>query len=283
MNDINIGAKGIRREGMGLLTDNWSRALAVVAASAFAMGIFLLLNQFVVTLMEQVSNLESAQQEMKTYSTILDYIQFSVNKGFTIETAISIILSAFYFMFVSPLNLGVVRWYQSLAQCDNLQVGQIFFYYRSNERMIAALVFELNRVARHLLYGALTLSPSALCFGFGISYLNDEARGNLAVPLIIAGGALLVAGLICDGLLLTRFFLAKYLLVNDKTMDINDSFKRSVRYMKGLNGKVLRVIIGFIPMFLLCIFIAPIVFVIPTYEASMAACAQDIIDARKPV
>ncbi len=48
--------------------------------------------------------------------------------------------------------------------------------------------------------------------------------------------------------------------------------------MKGHKGIVLSLIISYIPALLSCVLVAPAVFVIPLYQASLAAAAQDIID-----
>lgn len=282
MNEIAMTPKGSRKVGSALLKDNWTRASAVFSAGMFGVMVFLLFNNLITALIDKVMTLDKANAV--TNSAVSTANEFTSSfGGFKLSYLITLVLAAFFFMFISPLTLGATRWYHSLAECSNVQVGQIFFYYRGNERLVEALVFELKRLEHHIGTLILSLAPAAVCLGFAASYVDDRSNAHLVMPLNIAGVALIVVGLIFYAMWITRYFLAKYLMVSDRGFEVAEAFKTSVRYMRGMHGKVLRVILSFIPYFLLCAFIAPAVIIVPLFDTTMAACAQDIIDARTPV
>ena len=96
--------------------------------------------------------------------------------------------------------------------------------------------------------------------------------------MIILGAALAIIGVCVYAAVSLRFFFAKYLYCGDYGYDAKDCLNYSFKYMKGHVGSVLSVILSFAGWFVSCIFVLPLAYVIPFYNASMAACAQDIID-----
>lgn len=281
MENLSFTPKGIRREAGGLLTDNWNRALSTLCLSLLALSAFLLFNQLVTGLIGMVEKIETQTGDAAQMQTLVDYFAYYRERGFTLSYTVSIVLAAFYFMFASPLNLGITRWYQSLAQCGDLKVGQVFHYYRGNDRFIDALVFELSRVGRKILVGALSFAPSIVCFGIALS-AAAEGVSQRSMQMSIAGAALLLVGLLVYALVVLRWFVAKYIFVAGIRQSVGHCFSTSAQYMKGCVGKVLKVVLSFVPLLLTCVLVVPAVYVIPLYNAAMAACAQDIIDARTP-
>ncbi len=280
MDKHTLAPKGIRREALGLLNDNWSRAISVFCLSLLAIMMFMLLNQLVLSLVSAATLYDDAVRTdfPKTASELVEY--FSTQKA-RLNLTISAVMALFYFMIISPLNLGVVNWYQSLALCSNLQVGQIFYFYRSNELFLSALVFELSRLARHLIVLLISLSPSIVCFSLAFNYSLDGAsvsQANAAAPLTIAGAALAFIGILIYAFVILRCFVAKYLFVGGHGYGVEDCFRYSNKYMKGNIGKVLRIYLSCIPIWFLGIFVFTIIFIIPVTNAILAAAAQDIID-----
>ena len=275
-----VSVKALRTEGSGLLKDNWVRAFAVFTSRVLGVSIYIMFNNLIITLVSRYFSEIGLAEPIPSVANWPQYAAFRSQHIFVIQDAVAIVLAAFYFMFISPLVLGCVRWYHSLAQCDNLQVGQIFHFYRGNDRFREALVFELNRLERQVAAVLMCFTPAAACFGAGAYFSTVPERAQLTMPLFIAGAALVFVGLIAYGFWITRFFLAKYLMVSERKMDVHECFKTSVTYMKGLHGKVIKVFLSYIPMFLTCILLAPAFMVFPAYDSTMAALALDIIDSR---
>lgn len=275
MNNQSLSVRGVKREAKGLLTNNWSRALSALCISLLALVLFLLVNNFVLSLVNLVGAMkdDAVNNQPHTLTEFYKYFSSDNARG---NLILSGVLAAFYFMIVSPLRLGVTNWYQSLAICGNLQVGQIFYFYRTNELFKEALLFELARLIRHAIALAVTLSPAAVCFGMALN-ASKSSQGNM-LTLIAAGAALLIVGLIVYAYVAIRWFAAKYLYVSGRDYGVGECFRYSNKYMKKHTGKVMLLIFTCIPMWLSCVFVLPALYVIPYFNAIMAAAAQDIID-----
>ena len=274
MENQSLSINGVKREARGLLANNWSRALSALCISLLALVLFLLVNNFVLSLINLVAGMKDDVAAAQPH-TILEFYKYFTSDNMRGNLILSSVLAVFYFLIASPLRLGVVNWYQSLAICGNLQVGQIFYFYRTNELFKEALIFELARLARHAAALAVTLSPSAVCFGMAIS-AGRSGQNNM--PLLAAGAALLIVGIIIYAFVALRWFAAKYLYVSGHDYGVGECFRYSNRYMKKHTGQIMLIIITCIPLWLSCIFVLPALFVIPYYNAIMAAAAQDIID-----
>lgn len=246
--------------------------MSALCISLLALVLFLLVNNFVLSLVN-FANGSSANNQPHTFLEIYKYFSADNMRG---NLILSGVLAAFYFLIVSPLRLGVINWYQSLAICGNLQVGQIFYFYRTNELFKEALVFELARLVRHAAALAITLCPAAVCFGMAIG--AGKSSQEKMLTLLVAGAALLIVGLIVYAYVALRWFAAKYLYVSGRNYGVGECFRSSQRYMKKHIGRIMLLFISCIPMWLSCIFVLPALYVIPYYNAIMASAAQDIID-----
>lgn len=275
-NNQSLSVSGVKREAKGLLTNNWSRALSALCISLLALVLFLLINNFVLSLVNLAGDMNNGTGETQPH-TILEFYKYFISDNKKSNIILSGILAAFYFVMVSPLRLGVINWYQSLAICGNLQVGQVFYFYRTNELFKEALIFELARLARNAAVMVISFCPSAVCFGMAIS-ASKAAQKNTMLLYIAAGAALLIVGMIVYAVVVLRWFVAKYLYVSGREYGVGECFRNSSRYMKKHIGRIMLIIFTCIPLWLSCIFVLPALYVIPYYNAVMAAAAQDIID-----
>lgn len=282
MDYFKVTARGIKREASGLLGNNWSRALATLCISLFTIAFFVQMNQLITSLIRAVQGDSiggTSTFDGLAESAMYYYNYYTTVNGIPLDLLVSLILVAFYIFIVSPLRVGVIYWYQNLVQCENLQVGHIFFYYRSNERYVEALKLEIIRLLLKLGCGLLAFAPAGVCFGFAIGgRVNDGAESALFLPLIIGGAVLFLAGIVVFALLTLRYFFAQYLFAGDYGYSAVDCMRYSRIHMKGHTGNVFLVILSFSGWFLSCLTLFPIAFVIPYFKAAMAACAQDIID-----
>lgn len=279
MEKQNLSAKGIKREAKGLLRNNWSRALAALCVMLFAIAMFAMLTQFIISVVATVMRFDASDKQTLP-ETVVELVTYSKTQEGRMGGIVTAIMSVFYIMIISPLNLGVINWYQSLALCGDLKLGQVFYYYRTNELFTDALKFEVMRLLRIGGVLAACFLPSSVCLGYSIGYLTGEEgiRGDLVFPLTIAGIALAGVGLIVGVLVIVRWFVARYLYVGGHGYGIQDCFRNSKRFMKNRIGDVVMLFVSCIPMWLSCIFVFPLFYVIPMTHTIFAAAAQDIID-----
>ena len=268
MDNIRITAKGIKREARGLLKNNWSRALGAMSIYLMVLVLFIQISQLVNALLSDYG--PSSGTDPSTLKTFDDYLAYFTTGGMGLNLLIDLAMLAFFFILSSPLSLGITYWFRNLSQLKNLQVGQIFRYYQNNELFFSAVIFQAMSTVINILLAVVSFLPTVACFAWG--YISG---GSLPV---ILGAVLAVCGVLLFIALSLRFFFAKYLFCGEYGYSAFDCLKYSAKHMKKHIGSVMSVILSFTLWFISCIFILPAAYVVPFFNASMASCAQDIID-----
>lgn len=268
MENIRITAKGIKREARGLLKNNWSRALGALCIYLMVLVLFIQLSQLVNALLSDYG--PAANAEAPTLRSFEDYLAYFTTGGMGLNLLIDLAMAGFFFILSSPLSLGITYWFRSLCQLKNLQVGQIFRFYQNNDLFFSAIIFEAMLTVLNIIFAVISFIPSVACFAW--AYISG---GTLPIVL---GIVLALGGILLFIALSLRFFFARYLFCGEYGYSAFDCLKYSSKYMKTHIGSVMRVILSFTLWFISCIFILPVAYVIPFYNASMASCAQDIID-----
>lgn len=275
MENLRITPKGIKREARGLLNNNWSRALGGLCISLMVLVLFIQVAQLVNALLGEYGPEVDLNPTLKSFA---DYYSYFTSGGMALSILIVLALAAFFFLLSSPLSLGITYWNRKLILLEGLQVGQIFHYYQSNDLFFGAVIFQALHTVVRVVIAIVSFLPSVICFGFAYNSAKASNISGGSLPLLILGAALAIAGVCVYAAVSLRFFFAKYLYCGDYGYDAKDCLNYSFKYMKGHVGSVLSVIISFAGWFASCIFVLPLAYVIPFYNASMAACAQDIID-----
>ncbi|MBE6758668.1 MAG: DUF975 family protein [Ruminococcaceae bacterium] len=274
MDNIRITSKGIKREARGLLANNWSRALGGMAIYLMVLVLFVQVSQLVTALLGDFGPATAADKA--TLSSFQDYLTYFTTGGMGINLLIMLVMAIFFFVLSAPLSLGITHWYRNLSLLGNLQVGQIFRYYRSNDLFFSAVIFQGISTVLHILIAIVSFLPSVVCFA--VAYVQGSSPDGGFPLMLVLGGVLAFAGIFIYLAISLRFFFAKYLFCGDYGYGAIDCLRYSNKYMKKHVGSVMGVMLSFTGWFLSCIFILPIAYVVPLYNASMAACAQDIID-----
>jgi|GEM_PF-4370009 len=273
MNNMRITAKGIKREARGLLTNNWSRALGALSIYLMVIVLFIQVGQLVHALLADFGPEIERPDKLSSFG---DYLSYYTSGGMGANILITIVLAAFFFLLSAPLSLGITYWYRKLILLENLQVGQIFRYFHSNALFFDAVIFQALSTVIRIGAALVSFLPSVVCLA--LAYTSGIKGAENSTILLGIGIFLALAGFIAYLVITLRIFFAKYLYCGDYGYGAADCLKYSNMYMKKHIGSVLGVILSFIPWFISCIFILPAAYVIPFYNASMAACAQDIID-----
>ncbi len=271
MDNLRITPKGIKREARGLLTNNWSRALGALCVYLMVIVLFTQVIQLVSALLADFGPASgNTPGNLRTFS---DYLAYYTSGDMGINLLIMLALAGFFFLMSAPLSLGITSWYRNLILLENLQVGQIFRYFQNNDLFFGAVIFQALSTVIKLAAAVVSFLPSVICFAF--AYTGGAASSGL---LLILGAALALVGIIIYLFITLRIFFAKYLYCGDYGYGPADCLRYSNKYMKKHIGSVMGVILSFTLWFISCIFILPIAYVTPFFNASMAACAQDIID-----
>ncbi len=277
---LKFSPRHIKREAKGLLVNNWSRALAVLCILLLALFMFVLIDQFLIIVLEDVTSMSSAESS-QIPGTLIEMLKYAGTTQSKRNILFTLIVSLFYTLIISPLRLGITRWYQSVAICGDLKINQVFYYYRTNQLFKSSLMFSIFSAFIMLGVLIISLAPAAGCFGLAISYLDASATAtqrSMALPLVAASAALLLVGLIVSLSVIARWFVAKYLYVSGDSYGVLQAFALSRSYTKGRVGEILALFISCVPMWLSCVFVFPLLYAVPMSMTIFAAAAQDIID-----
>lgn len=257
-----LGAR-LRRDAFLCLKGRWGKALA---GTFFLFGVgtvLLLAEQFALTVLGFFGN-EALQ--VPFFGTMITPAQAFCSLG----------AMAAGLMIMAPLTVGIRKWYYRLAEGPTPDLRMIFDYYCSMRLWCGAVSLQFIVRLRTVLFGAVLALP-VLALDTGRRML-----GGLNTPAAAASEALLFLLTAVTGLtaaVLTfgwslRYFLAPYYLAEDEDMTVRQALRSSVRAMKGMQGQVLTLLLGWLPLFVSCIFLVPLVFVLPCCQTALAINAR---------
>lgn len=282
----NIPLKALKKEAKTQLADNYTRALAVLCVSLLFSALFLMVDQIFNSFLNTDANFlifsESQADEGNLAVALLGAVgEAIINPSFLIAA----IIAVFNFLITAPLKIGTSWWYYSLAANGNLQVGNVFAFYRSNSFYTSSIIFEIKLFLKKTVYALLSFSPAviALIMAFerdgGEYTLKPDSEGE---TILLVSVALAAAGIVLYIFLSLNYFLSRYLFAIGECEKVNDAFDRSRVIMHGDKSTVVSMVVSLIGWYILCVFfIIPLGYVIPLHNACMARCARDILEKHK--
>ncbi len=108
------------------------------------------------------------------------------------------------------------------------------------------------------------------------AYTAENALSLRATYVITAFTAIAaLAGLCFYAAFVQRYSMAMFYLACFKDMSVIEAIEESVRKTKDRLAEIMLFKLGFLPWFLLCVGIAPALFVIPYYKQSITCCFLD--------
>lgn len=118
-------------------------------------------------------------------------------------------------------------------------------------------------------FEAIPVSATAMLY-FHIGNEPVSAKATLVLGICIV--ILSAAGIMFYSVFIQRYSKAAFYLACYEDFSAFDAIRESVRKTRGNLSDILLFKLGFLPWFLLCIGIAPMLFVIPYYKQSLTCC-----------
>lgn len=191
--------------------------------------------------------------------------------------ALLFLLAALSLLVLPPLALGRDAWFWQRSAREYQPFTYAFAWYR---RMGRAIALHLLRWLIRLGAALLFLLPAVICT-LAALYLYWSGTTFFTLSVLIAtAAALWGTGVVFTTLFLQRFFLAPYLLARSDEMKARDALRESARIMDAcmMRGNTAKMKLSFLPWFLSCILILPILYVYPYYKQSCACYARHILN-----
>lgn len=168
-------------------------------------------------------------------------------------------------LFASPLFLGCYRLFLLIARNEKPRCMEIFYYFQ-NRLYKAALSFGFSLFLRVLARFVLSFIPLAavLLLSVFTSFKNIDIIWGTAIISIAA-----VFGIALFVYLSVSLFYAPIAFTLLPTVSTSSHFRRSKEICRKQKGEIILFFLSFIPWYLLCFFIIPIIWAVPYFSVSM--------------
>jgi len=188
--------------------------------------------------------------------------------------AITVFFLIFDLLLVSPVLMGRISFYYKIAAGENPTLREVFKFF-GIERYSKVLRWRFFTGIYKLFDLLVCLSPAVIAGGIakavrqggGFTPQDDflMLMGN------VAGGFLLVMGLIVYSIISQRRMLSVFLIVSESSCKM--PFLSSTRKMRGNLTRMFIFNLGFLGRLLSCIFVIPMFYVMPLYLTSKSIAA----------
>lgn len=131
-----------------------------------------------------------------------------------------------------------------------------------------------------LFWAVLLLSPGALLIAVGLFRFNSAGIYSVVILLFSAGAAALAVGLLFYGYLTERYILSWYFFTERKDGSAVGAIRASAVIMENQCGRALRLKLSYIPLFLTCVLIFPLIYAVPAYGQSRACFCRSAMNAK---
>lgn len=242
----------------GLSKDNWGKAVAVVIFSACTVLVAQAIGSLVSLLGDSFPEL--IKEPLANAGALSAYV--------LVQLLSIVILFAF-----SPMMIGMISFFNALAKGEKAEFSMIYNWFSDTQRYRKAVLFCLQLAVRYLMWMFVCLLPMA----FFLPLLTSDAfEFSPAVhnSLLIVFGIYITAAVIFFLAATAKYFLAPYLLIDHPELSVIACINASVLYMRGNRLKYVRLVLSFLPWFLLCFFVVPVLYVAPYFQASCAVSAK---------
>lgn len=262
-----MSTKEIKLKSKKLLKDNF--APLILAAC------FLLLIMIIFSLCEYIIRSITG---INAYDSVI----FS-SGGFTLNNllSVSILVLSFILQYIviSPLMMGLWRCLYLITEGKNIQIGNLFYFYSSPKLFFRSILLRINIFLRELFYLLILFLPAFVASFFLSDYAAAFFKYNLSTfassALMFAAAVFWIGAVIFYIIILLRYSFAGIIAASDDKLKINRSIKLSIKRSNGYKLCIFKLIISFIGWFALCIFIFPIIYVLPYFCLGIAVLAAD--------
>ena len=218
-----------------------------------------------------------------TITAILTLLPFTVikigniyNFSPTIKIIILFFITFIFILFNCAFLTGEKSWYSGKVSKSRLGIKRLLFWYKPHYSVKAFFLNSVLFLLKTFTIIAFSL-PSAILL---IASLYLTFTGGIEVWILISmltGGLILliIAGIFAF-VFNQYYFLAEYLYINNPKLKIYQVIKRSKNLINGHLYKIVRFKLSFIPAFLCCTLIFPLIIIRPRYKQSCCILAKEL-------
>lgn len=248
----------IKQNARRALQRHWSRAAAIALIALIFCFLFVALEM----LLSAVFGLSAYADPSATPDLYLD----DLPNVSPVAMSVTLTVAALYFLVLTPLTMGLLRWFFMLGDGKVEPTAAIFDYFHT-----ASLFWRVLWLQIRLFLGRLFWSVAFLALPAAMIYFADlwrqkgdtDLESVLSLGLLLSGVLLL---LLLGGFLLIwlmRYYLAEYALITDPTLTAREAIRQSVRLCHGRRAELLMLELSLVGWRLLDLLILPRLFTLP--------------------
>lgn len=260
-------SRKIKENALWSLKSHWGRAIGILF---FVIGITVVfwMLEYLFSLITQMTTPSEAMLTLNLWGG-----QLHISSSMAVITATFLVVS---FAVLSPLQLGVKKWYCGQISGQTPPILTILDYFYNWKSLFQAILLRLGVWVRKALWAVLFAIPSALLAAS--FFLVQWPLYGMQALLYVALTVLFVAVTAIMGVLwyfvTLRYYLADYIFVMEDGISVRKAIQKSVTIMKGSKRVLFGLQLSLLPWYLTVIFLVPIIFVSPYFSASMAIFAK---------
>lgn len=189
----------------------------------------------------------------------------------------ALIYLCFIYVALIPLKYGAAWFYFQQAHSTTIPGAGFFSCYMHRKHIKGTLELEFMVMIRRAGVAVFPIAFIAfMAWHFHRLLERDPSAAAAALAVLAITGALLVFMYIIYHL---RYIFVPYLYASDPEKKPNEIISESVRVAKGSRIGIIRLVFSLAPLWICCLAVFPLVFVIPYTKMTFAAAAAEIFDA----
>lgn len=248
----------IKKNARTALRRHWCRACAIALIMIIFWAVFVSLQE----LIAEVFGIAGFVDIFSTPDIVLD----DIPNISPVAIMITIALFLLFVMVITPLKLGVIRWFYLLTDGKAEPTISIFEYFFTAKGFFKAVLLRLSLFVRRVFWSVIFLAPPIAMISFGILW-GEQTAGNIqtvmSASLKIIGCLLfLLLGLFLS-IWLMRYYLAEFMLVGDNEISVGKAISRSIYVSQKRKTEFLVLELSLLGWRILDMLILPRLFTVP--------------------
>lgn len=176
------------------------------------------------------------------------------------EVALSILLSLVRLCIMAPLTLGAANWALELSDGRSNSIGELFWAF-DNAAWYRSVWMSITVAVKTGLFAIAVEAIPTVMMAIGAANLWENR--SLGVPLVVIGSVLMLVALPFTWWFGARYMAANLLLCDRYYYTVKEATRLSVALTRGRRWQIVGFYLSFLPWYLLCCLVLPLLYVIP--------------------
>lgn len=262
----------MKRNAKWALHKSWGKAIAIILIGVAISLLFTILETIVTLVLDIPTFLDVAD-------TLTNFIDDIPNTTY-LSLGVTMVIALLSFFVMSPLELGIKQWFYGVSDGKSEDIASIFSFFDSAKLFFKSLWLNICIFFKMFFYGIVMFALN-IVLTIAIIIVSQGAPSRLQM-VIVSGGIILdillfFCALIFLKIFSFRYFLAPYLIFENRDLSVREAIKGSVQETKGHKQNLFTFWLSFLGWYALSIFIFPALYVYPYTRTSFSIYARYII------